>query len=245
MNTKRNVIIIIIIILFYITVGFTVVNLIFKGNNTPKNITKKEVIKSFKKNLDKYDFEYELDIFRFDEESLMKKAFGNVTFNDKLNTTCSISGKLEKKYSGSREKGTKYVIDNTCESSFARNIENYLLEKYDYIDISVGIDYNKAAKKVRNYMKEKQELSEEYGLLKEKELEKDYTYNVVPLVINGNKKNYSIYIDKRNDKVIYDTSSGEYGFIGVSELEEYLELLAKDKIEEKVDELHRKNYGHI
>lgn len=242
METKRNIIIIFCVILMYLMVGGLVFSFINKPNKQ-QDFKEKDVVNAFKDDLKKYDYKYDLDVFRFDEESLMKKAFGTVTFKDKLKTTCSISGRLEKKYSGERETGKKYVVTNGCDSAFEENINNYLLDKYNYIDISEGVDYNKAAKEVNNYIKEKQEFLDDYGLLKETDKEKKYTYTIVPFAINGEKFTYSIYIDKRNNKVIYDFSAGKHGFEGVSELSEYLELLAQNKIEEKTNEIRKENYG--
>lgn len=244
-KTIKIIIIFLAIAFVYFVVGFSLVKFLVKSSNNSVNITtEKDVIKLFEKDLDEYDFKYDLDVFRFDKDSLMKKAFGNVTFNDKFKTTCSINGKLEKQYSGTTEKGTKYVVNDNCGQSFTNNIENYLLEKYGYIEVNFLTDYKNVAKVVQNYINEKKDLLEEYDMLEEMDFNKKYIYVVVPFLLNGNKINDAIYIDKRNNKVIYDTSAGEYGFIGVSELSEYLELLAQDKVNEKRDELHNENYGH-
>lgn len=243
-KTGKIIIIFIVIAIVYFTIGFSLVKFLVNSRYDNANIIEKKVTKLFKENLEKYDFKYQLDIFRFDKDSLMKKAFGNVTFDDKFKTTCSIDGILEKKYSGTTVKGTKYVVNDNCKTAFTNNIENYLLEKYGYIEVNLLSDYRNVAKQVQNYINEKQDLLKEYNLLKERDAESNSLYVVVPLELNGEKVEDSIYIDKRNNKIIYDTSAGEYGFIGVSELSEYLELLAQDKVDEKRDELHNKNYGH-
>ena len=65
----------------------------------------------------------------------------------------------------------------------------------------------------------------------------------VPVMLEGQDSWWYLYVDQSNNKVIVDTSAGEYGWQGELEIEEYLQHIVDGNLCQKECEIKCERYS--